>query len=122
MLLALREEAFRDATLIEHLDGAGVETSSPRPVEVLTGASLDDYDVDARQRQLARQHQPGRTSSGYHHRMLGHRRTPGITPAATVVRTLIRSMKTLRGVLMRGPSRYVVDYSRALDCEHAMVE
>jgi hypothetical protein len=44
--------------------------------EVLAGAPLDDGNVDTRQRQLARQHQPCRTSSGDHHRMLGHRHTP----------------------------------------------
>jgi hypothetical protein len=36
----------------------------------LAGAPLDDGDVDPRQRQLARQHQPRRASSGYHHGML----------------------------------------------------
>ena len=71
--LPRREEPFRDATLIEHLDGAGVQTPGSRSVEILTGASFDDDDVDPRQRQLARQHQPGRTASGDHHRMLGHR-------------------------------------------------
>ena len=42
-------------------------------------APLDDGDVDPRQRQLGRQHQPRRTSSGDHHRMLpghGDRRYP----------------------------------------------
>ena len=37
---------------------------------VLAGAPLDDRHVDARQRQLARQHQPRRASPGNHHRML----------------------------------------------------
>ena len=36
-----------------------------------SGAPLDDRDVDLRQRQLARQHHPRRTSSGDHHSMLG---------------------------------------------------
>ncbi len=74
--LPRREESFRDATLIEHLDGAGVKASGSRSVEMLTGASFDDDDLDPRQRQLARQHQPGRTSTCDHHRMLGHRRSP----------------------------------------------
>ena len=39
------------------------------PIESLVRAPLDDGDVDARQRQLARQHHPRRTSSGNHHRM-----------------------------------------------------
>ena len=49
------------------------QTACARAGEVLAGAPLDDGDVDARQRQLARQHQPRRTASGDHHRMLGHR-------------------------------------------------
>jgi hypothetical protein len=58
--------------------------SRARADEVLAGASLDNGNVDPRQRQLARQHQPRRTSSGDHHRMLGHSHTPaGITPVAT---------------------------------------
>ena len=39
-----------------------------RSVDLLVGASFDDDDVDPRQRQLARQHQPGRTASCDHHR------------------------------------------------------
>jgi len=58
MHLPRRVEPFRDATLIEHLGGAGVETPRSRSVEILTGASFDDDDVDPRQRQLARQHHP----------------------------------------------------------------
>src|SRR5215207_11330381 len=38
--------------------------------EILAGAPLDDGDVDPRQSQLARQHQPCRASSGDYHRML----------------------------------------------------
>jgi hypothetical protein len=61
-----------------------MQTASTRASEFLAGAPLDNGDVDASQRQLARQHQPGRASSGDHHRMLGHRHTPvGITPVAT---------------------------------------
>ena len=70
--LPLREEPIGDPALIEDLDGACVQTACARAGEVLAGAPLDDGDVDARQRQLARQHQPRRTSSGDHHRMLGH--------------------------------------------------
>ena len=72
---SLRDEPFRDATLIEHLDGAGVKPTGSRSVENLTGASFDDDDVDPRQRQLARQHQPGRAASGDHHCVLGHSRS-----------------------------------------------
>ena len=74
--LPLREEAIRDATLIEHLDRARVQTACARAGEVLVGAPLDNGDVDPRQRQLGRQHQPRRTSSGDHHRVLGHRHPP----------------------------------------------
>src|ERR687893_2218092 len=61
-----------------------MQTAWAQADEVPAGAPLDNGNVDARQRQLARQHQPRRTSSGDHHRMLGHRHTPaGITPVAT---------------------------------------
>ena len=73
MVLSRREEPLRDATLIKHLDGAGVKPPGARPVDLLTVASFDEDDVDPRQRQLARQHQPGRAASCDHHRMLGHR-------------------------------------------------
>ena len=69
------EEAVRDAPLIEHLDGAGEQAPGSRSVEILVGASFDDDDVDPRQRQLARQHQPCRTAARDHHRMLRHRRS-----------------------------------------------
>ena len=74
MRLSLRKEPIGDPALIEDLDGACVQTACARAGEVLAGAPLDDGDVDTRQRQLARQHQPGRTSSGDHHRMVGLRR------------------------------------------------
>ena len=79
--LTHREEPVYDATLIEHLDGAGVQTSGSRSVDMLTGTSFDDDDVAPRQRQLARQHQPRRTASSDHHRMFGHRRSP-LDPSA----------------------------------------
>src|SRR6266498_451929 len=60
-----------------------MQAACARAGEVLAGAPLDNGDVDPRQRQLARQHQPCRTSSGDRHRMLGHSHTPaGITPVA----------------------------------------
>jgi hypothetical protein len=69
--------------LVENLDGACMQTARARASEVLVGAPLDDGDVDARQRQLARQHQPRRTPAGDHHRVLGHRHAPaGTTPVA----------------------------------------
>ena len=74
--LPLREEPIDDSTLIEDLDRARVQTTRARAGEVLAGAPVDDGNVDSRQRQLARQHQPCRAASGDHHRMLGHGHTP----------------------------------------------
>ena len=71
--LSLREEPIGDAALVEDLDGARVQTAGARAGEILAGAPFDNGNVDARQRQLARQHQPGRTSSGDYHRMVGRR-------------------------------------------------
>jgi hypothetical protein len=51
---------------------AGVKTAASRSVEILSGSALDDDDVDPRQGQLARQHQPGRPS-------------PSITTACSVI-------------------------------------
>jgi hypothetical protein len=59
-----------------------MQTACARAGELLAGAPLDNGDVNPRQRQLARQHQPWRTSSDDHHRMVGHRHTP-VIPAAT---------------------------------------
>ena len=33
------------ASLVEHLEAAGVQTTGARPVELVVGASLDDHDV-----------------------------------------------------------------------------
>ena len=69
--LSLREEPIGDSTLIHDLDAARVQTTCARAGEVLAGPPLDNRNVHARQRQLARQHQPRRTASGDHHRMPG---------------------------------------------------
>src|ERR687886_1965566 len=54
-----------------------------RADEVLAGAPLDNSHIDARERQLAGQHEAGRTAAGDHHGMLGHRDAPvGSTPLA----------------------------------------
>jgi hypothetical protein len=53
-----------------------VQAARARAGQGLAGAPLDDGNVHARQRQLARQHQPGRASAGDHHSVLGHRLTP----------------------------------------------
>jgi hypothetical protein len=67
-----RDEPIGDPTLIEHLDGSSVQTSDARAFKLLRGALLDDRDVDPGQRQLARQHQSGRTRAGDHDGMIGH--------------------------------------------------
>ncbi len=76
VFLSLRDEPIGDSTLIENLDGAREQTACALAGQVLVGAPLDNNDVDLRQRQLARQHQPRRTSSDDYHRMFGHRQTP----------------------------------------------
>jgi hypothetical protein len=68
----LGEEAIDDTALIQHFDGAGVQTSGARAFELDTGPPLDDEDVDSRERQLRRQHHPRRATSGDHNCMLGH--------------------------------------------------
>ena len=78
--LSLREEPIGDATLIEHLDRARVQTAGARAGKFLAGAPLNDGYVDARQRQLACQHQPCRTSAGDNHRMPRLCRTHFVPP------------------------------------------
>ena len=73
--LPLRKEAFSDSPLIEHFDRACVQTAFARSGDVLIFAPLDDGDVDPRKRQLCRQHQARRTSSGDHHCMIRHGHT-----------------------------------------------
>jgi len=74
--LPLREEPISDPPLIENLDRARVQTTCARAGDVLAGAPLDNRNVDPRQRQLARQHQPRRTAPGDHHRMFGQTPPP----------------------------------------------
>src|SRR5438094_3709475 len=63
-----------------------MQTACALAGELLVGAPLDNSDVDLRQRQLARQHQPGRTASDNHHRMLGHRHTPALGSGSAILR------------------------------------
>ena len=73
MQLPSRDEAIGDSTLIEQLERADVQPERAQTREVVARAPLDDRDVDARQRELARQHQPRRSTSGDHYRMVRHR-------------------------------------------------
>jgi hypothetical protein len=74
--LPLRQEPIGDTALVEHLDRARLQTACTRASEFLVCAPLDDCDVDAGQRQLARQHQPSRATARYHHSMFGHTPPP----------------------------------------------
>jgi hypothetical protein len=58
-----------------------VQAACAQTGEVATGTPLDNAHVDARQRQLARQHQSGRARAHDHHRIVGHRGTPVISAA-----------------------------------------
>ena len=95
--LALRDEPIGDAALVEHLERAGVEPPGPPSVELLVGPTLDDEDIDPRQRQFGRQHQPGRSPSRDHHLMLSHRRSPAF--ANTHSTLLGSSFRTLVGLI-----------------------
>ena len=124
MHLALGEEPVGDAALVEHLDGAGVETPGSRSVDILIRASLDDDDVDPCQCQLARQHQSGRTPAPDHDRMVGRPslRTVGTCHVATAYRSCRppagRSWRALSGhrgacgcpALSEAPSRAAPPY------------
>jgi len=58
-----------------------MQTARAKTDEVRSGAPLDNGDVDARQRELGRQHQPGRPAPGNYYRMFGHRHPPAATSA-----------------------------------------
>ena len=62
-----------DAALIEQLDRPRMKTTRVPALEILVFASLDDDDVDPRERELGRQHQTRRASSSDHNRMTRHR-------------------------------------------------
>jgi hypothetical protein len=53
-----------------------VQTARARTDTVRAGAPLDNGNVDARQRQLARQHQARRPASGYYDDMFSHTPPP----------------------------------------------
>ena len=82
------EKPIGDTALIEHLDGARVQTAGACAVGIRGGASFHDDDIDLGQGQLSRQHHSGRASAGDHHRMFGH--SPLLTSVArgSVVRAV----------------------------------
>jgi hypothetical protein len=52
ILLPLGYEPIHDAALVEHLQGAGMQTTGPRAGDRLVGAPFEDRDLDTRQREL----------------------------------------------------------------------
>ncbi len=65
--LAARQKAIGDPPLIQYFDGAAMQSAGASADGRLTGAPLDDCDVDACQRQFASQHQPRRAAAGNGH-------------------------------------------------------
>src|SRR6185436_19970928 len=82
--------------LIEDLDRPRVQAPCARAGQILSLAPLDEGDVHPRQRELARQHEPRRTSSGDDNRMLRHCR-----PAYAFVVTFSISSRRLRRLSIR---------------------
>ena len=70
--LPLLEKPVGDAALIEHFDGARVQTAGARAVGIRRGPSFNDDNIDLGQGQLSRQHHSCRASAGDHDRMFGH--------------------------------------------------
>jgi hypothetical protein len=68
--LSLREKTIRYPALVENLDRARLQTTGARSRELLVSAPLDDRDVDSRESQFSRQHQPGRAASRDHNLVL----------------------------------------------------
>jgi hypothetical protein len=66
MLLSLVDETANDAALIEDLECAHVQAARARSDEFAVRATLDECDVDAGERKLSGEHQPGRTRADDH--------------------------------------------------------
>src|SRR6266511_101389 len=89
-----------------------MQTARARASEVLVGAPLDNGNVDARQRQLGRQHQPCRTPAGDHHRMLSHSHTPLATPISAGSGLGRRFLRHDQGLAASPPVRPIVRMER----------
>jgi len=72
-----------------------MQAARARAREVLAVAPLDNRNIDARQRQLAGQHQPGRTSADDRHRMIGHHHPPVVATATVKNRWVLRDDRGL---------------------------
>src|SRR5690606_32201847 len=68
--LALRQEAIREAALVEELDRPRVKSAGACAGDALIGATLHDGDRDAGQRELTCKHESGRAAARDHHRHL----------------------------------------------------
>jgi hypothetical protein len=69
--LPLGQEPVGDAALIKDLDGTCAEPTSTRAGQGLIRTPLNYGDIDARQSQFTRQHQPCRTCADDDYRMFG---------------------------------------------------
>src|SRR5205814_7863518 len=96
--LPLRQEPTGDTTLVEHFDRARLKPACARADELLIGAPLDYGDVDAGQRQLAREHQARRAGARHHYRMLGHAPPPDFEGSG-----YSRKLCTTTGALPQAP-------------------
>ena len=69
------EEALDHAALVEQLEGARMQPSRARAIDVRRQPPLDDRDIDPGQLQLGRQHHARRPTASDHHLMLDHPKT-----------------------------------------------
>ncbi len=67
-----QERVLGDAALVEQLDRARVQPARAGDPASSWSRAADDDGLDACQRELGCQHEPRRTSSRDHHRMLRH--------------------------------------------------
>ncbi len=73
----LPTETLGDSALVKHLSRAKLQAASAKAGKLLTGTPLNNRDIDLRQRQLACQHQPGRTGPNDYNCMM----IPPLAPA-----------------------------------------
>ena len=102
--LPLREEPIGDAALIEHLDGARVQTAGARAVELLARAPLDDCDIDPRQRQLS---PPASSPSDRLRRSPPHARSYATPPLSVGSGSDRRFCAPTRALLQAPGARYI---------------
>src|SRR5437773_89215 len=79
-----------------------MQTARARAGEILAGSPLDDGDIDAGQRQLARQHEPRWATARHHHRVLGHTPPPQFVGSG-FSRKLCRTTRVLPWVASQSP-------------------